>query len=139
MKDLLELYRLAEDHGVPVCWYKMESVESLSCKLEDGSSAIALNPWCTLSVADEKVKLAHELGHCETGSFYNRYSPYDIRAQHERRADRWAIKQLVPRDELMAAFARGRTELWELAEDFNVTEDFIKKAYKYYDDEGNET
>ena len=76
--------------------------------------------------------LAHELGHCVTGSFYNRYSEFDVIAKHERRADKWAIKKLIPEDELNDAFEHGIVEPWDLAEYFNVTEDFIIKAVEFY-------
>lgn len=132
MTDLLELYDLAEAHKVPVYWFDLQSTKSLSCRLEDGGGAIAMNPWSMTSLADEKVKLAHELGHCETGAFYNRYSSFDLRAQHERRADKWAIKKLIPKDELYAAISNGHTDVWDLAEYFNVTEDFMKKAIEFY-------
>lgn len=46
-----------------------------------------------LSSVDEKEALAHELGHCEYGGFYNRHSKYDIRAKAERRADKWGFCQ----------------------------------------------
>lgn len=133
MTELLELYDLAEDHDIPVYWFDLNTAESLSCRLCDGSNAIAMNPWSMASIADEKVKLAHELGHCETGSFYNKYSAFDIRTQHENRADRWAIKKLIPKDKLRSVVAYGHTTVWELAEDFDVTEDFMKKAIEYYD------
>ena len=35
-------------------------------------------------------------------------------------------------EDLDAAIAGGCTELWELAERFGVTEEFIKKAVCYY-------
>ena len=133
MTELLELYNLADEHGIPVYWFDLNTAESLSCRLGDGNNAIAMNPWSMTTIADEKVKLAHELGHCETDSFYNRYSPFDIRAQHENRADRWAIKKLIPKDELRAAVACGYTNVWELSEIFNVTENFMKKAIEYYE------
>ena len=41
---------------------------------------------------------------------------------------------LIPADELKDAFIHGITEPWELAEYFNVTEDYIQKAYRYYKD-----
>lgn len=40
----------------------------------------------------------------------------------------------MPFDKLLAAFRMGITELWELAEHFGVTEDFIKKAYALYEE-----
>lgn len=83
------------------------------------------------SVSEEKVKLAHELGHCETGAFYNRYSPFDLREKHERTANRWAVKKLVPKSELVTLLKKGY-ERWELAEHFEVTEDFINLAIRMY-------
>ena len=67
-----------------------------------------------------------------TGSFYNVYSPCDSRQRHENRADRWAIKKLITEDELERAVKKGYTELWELAEFFNVTEDLMRKAVSLY-------
>ncbi|MCI7650223.1 MAG: hypothetical protein SO436_09695 [Oscillospiraceae bacterium] len=55
--------------------------------------------------------MAHELGHCITGSFYNVYAVCDLRAKHERRADKWAIKKLVPRDKLKNAINSGFSEV----------------------------
>ena len=116
MADLLELYDLAEEHGTDICWFDLGAAESLSVLQSDGSCAIAMDPWRMSTLADEKVKLAHELGHCETGSFYNR----------------WAYKKLVPEDELRKAIQQGYQEPWELAEYFNVTEPFLRSALDYY-------
>ena len=98
----------------------------------DGECYIAIDPRKVASAADEKTKLAHEMGHCVTGAFYNVYSPWDIRQRHENRADKWAIKKLIPKDELELAVADGRTDIWELAEFFSVTEDFMRKAISLY-------
>lgn len=132
MIDLLDLYDLAEDHGTQVVWFDLEAAESLSMPLSDGSCAIAMNPWRMPTVADETVKLAHELGHCETGAFYNRYAARDVRQKYENRANKWAIKKLIPEDELIEAISKGYREPWELAEYFGVTEDFIRGALEYY-------
>ena len=67
MIDPIALYDLAEEHGIPVYWFDLYTAESLSVIQEDGNCAIALDPWRMPTLADEKVKLAHELGHCETG------------------------------------------------------------------------
>jgi hypothetical protein len=132
MNDLVDLYRLAERRGIGVYWYTLDSAESLSVALPDGSSAIAMDPWHLDTLADEKEKLAHELGHCETGSFYSQSAALDVRQKHENRADRWAIQQLIPESALDQAVADGFTELWQLADYFNVTPDFMKKAVCLY-------
>ena len=82
--------------------------------------------------ADERTRLAHEIGHCITGSFYSRYTAVDSRQRHENRADKWAVRRLISADDLDNAVAEGHTELWDLADYFGVTEDFIKKAVCLY-------
>ena len=80
----------------------------------------------------ERVHLSHELGHCLTGSFYSIHTAVDSRQRHENRADKWAVKKLIPVDELDAAVANGCSEIWELADRFGVTEQFMRKAVCYY-------
>ena len=69
---------------------------------------------------------------CITGSFYNIYATVDHRQRHENRADKWAVRKLIPKDELECAVADGCTEIWELAERFGVTEQFMQKAVCFY-------
>lgn len=130
--ELLELYQLADAEHIAVYSFDLPQTHSLSLMNNDGSCAVAIDPFGLNSTKDEKIRLAHELGHCVTGSFYNRYSDFDIRARSEYKADKWAIKKLIPKDELQAAFEQGYTEPWDLAEYFNVTEEFIIKAVNYY-------
>lgn len=130
--ELLELYQLADAEHIPVYSFDLPQTQSLSLMNNDGSCAVAIDPFGLNSTKDEKVRLAHELGHCVTGSFYNRYSDFDIKAKSEWKADKWAIKKLIPKDELPAAFEQGYAEPWDLAEYFNVTEEFIIKAVNYY-------
>lgn len=130
--ELLELYQLADAEHIPVYSFDLPQTHSLSLMNNDGSCAVAIDPFGLNSSKDEKIRLAHELGHCVTGSFYNRYSDFDIKARSEYKADKWAIKKLIPKDELQAAFEQGYTEPWDLAEYFNVTEEFIIKAVNYY-------
>ena len=134
MTELLDLYDLAEAHGTRVYWFDLESAESLSMPLADGTCAIALNPWRMDTIADEKVKLAHELGHCEEGAFYNRWAALDDRRKQERRAEKWAIKKLLPMEKLCRAFAEGYRESWELAEYFDLPEGFVRQAMEFYRD-----
>lgn len=132
MNHPLELYEFAEARGVDVDWFSMPQADSLSVMLPDGSCCIAVDPWKMHSLAEETVALAHELGHCETGSFYNQWAMLDVRQKHENRADKWAIRKLIPAAELDRVLREGHTELWDLAEQFGVTEDFMQKALWYY-------
>lgn len=130
--ELLELYQLADENNISVYSFDLPQTLSMSVRETDGSCAIAIDPFGLDSTKDEMIRLAHELGHCVTGSFYNRYSDLDIREKSEFSADKWAIKKLIPKDELQIAFKQGYTEPWDLAEYFNVTEEFVIKAFNYY-------
>ena len=132
MTELLELYRIAEQDHIVVDCFDLRSRESLSLMDEAGDCYIAIDPFKLRSEQDEKEKLAHELGHCETGSFYNQWAACDIRQKHENRADKWAVRRLVPPDELARAVNDGYTELWELAEQFGVSEEMIERAICLY-------
>ena len=132
MKSLEDFYRIAEEQNIAVDRFKLSSREALSLMDLNGQCFIALDPSKIQSEADECAKLAHELGHCVTGSFYNRYSSFDCRQLHENRADKWAIRQLITEDDLDQAVADGHTEIWDLAEHFGVTEQFMKKAICLY-------
>ena len=127
----LDLYAYAENRNIDVDWIPMRRATSLSVPLGDGY-AIALDPWKLGTLAQETVCLAHELGHCETGSFYNQYAALDVRPQHENRADKWAIRRLVPAEELDAAMADGCDTIPALADRFGVTELFMRKAVCWY-------
>ena len=127
----LDLYAYAEHRNIDVDWIPMRRATSLSVPLGDGY-AIALDPWKLSTLAQEAVCLAHELGHCETGSFYNRFAALDVRQQHENRADKWAIRRLVPEDDLDAAMADGCDTIPALADRFGVTEPFMRKAVCWY-------
>lgn len=132
MVDLIELYRYAENNEIDVDWIQMELASSLSIPLPDGTTAIALDPWKLDTIQKEVLSLAHEMGHCCTGSFYNIFATHDIRQKHENKADKWAVEYLIPKAELDKAVAEGHTELWDLAEYFGVTEDFMKKTVCWY-------
>ena len=132
MKTLLSLYEIAENDNIDIYCFELPTNESMSLMDDHGHCFIGIDPTLIKSTADEKVKLAHELGHCATGAFYNRYSSLDIRGKHERRADKWAIHRLIPREQFSEALDCRITEVWELAEYFNVTEDYIRKAAELY-------
>ena len=127
----LDLYAYAERRNIDVDWIPMRRATSLSVPLGD-RYAIALDPWKLGSLAQETVCLAHELGHCETGSFYNQYAALDVRQRHENRADKWAIQHLIPVEDLDEAVVEGCEDIPALSEHFCVTEDLMRKADCWY-------
>ena len=130
--EVRSLYELASQQNIQVLNYSLPHNGSISVMEEDGSCYIGMDDGVCDEGTLERVHLGHELGHCITGSFYNRYSSFDCRKRHENRADKWAIRNLIPVGELDDAIAMGCTELWALAEHFGVTEQFMKKAVCLY-------
>lgn len=98
----------------------------------DGTYGLFIDTSQLKTIADETVSVAHEAGHIFTGSTHVLDSPYAIIAQHENRANKWAIKKLLPFDEMKEAMKHGITTRYGLAEHFGVTEDFVQSAFDYY-------
>ena len=132
MTELVSLYRKAEQLNIPIYHLPLPQTGSMSVMDEGGRCAIGMDLPSRHTETEQRVRLAHELGHCVTGSFYNRYSPCDVRKLHENRADKYAIETLIPVEALDAAIAGGVTERCELAEYFGVDEAFLKKALCWY-------
>lgn len=127
-----QLYQLAQQENIEVLSYPLPQNGSMSVMLDGGQCFIGLDPSLRDGSVQERVHLSHELGHCVTGSFYNIYAAVDSRRRHENRADKWAVTTLISVEELDNAIAQGCTEVWELAEYFQVTEAFIRKALCWY-------
>ncbi len=130
--QIQNLYDLAKQQNIEVLSFPLPGNESMSVMLEDGRCFVGMDESVRDGGVQERVHLSHELGHCITGSFYNRYAAIDYRQRHENRANKWAIQALIPVEELDDAIAEGCTEIWELAERFQVTEAFVRKAVCLY-------
>jgi len=130
--EVKSLYEIAKQENIEVLVFPMEENSSMSVMEDDGRCFIGMDTCVLDGDVQERVHLSHEIGHCITGSFYNRYAAVDSRLRHENKANKWAINALIPVDELDDAVAQGCTELWDLAERFHVTEDFMKKAVCFY-------
>lgn len=127
-----DLYVLAEQQNIEVIETSLPENGSLSLMDDAGNCYIGIDESVMDGGALEIVHMAHELGHCLTGSFYNLHTRFDIRQRHENRADKWAVRQIISVEDLDTAIAAGYTEVWQLAEYFSVTEQFMRKAICLY-------
>lgn len=75
---------------------------------------------------------AHELGHCATGALHKVASPYELVERSEYRANSWCARNILTREAFREAFALGYTELWQLAEFFDLPEQDVKNALSYW-------
>ena len=118
---------IACENNIDVDNFPMRAIKSFS---RPGQIAIDTEKISTF--LELKDCLSHELGPCMTGSFYNIKNKLDVRARHEVRANRWKIQHEIPRGAFFDALEHGITEIWQLAEHFDVTEDFMRMAADYY-------
>jgi Zn-dependent peptidase ImmA (M78 family) len=129
MVKLNELMEICEEENITVM-----TADCPDC----GSVSLLYNGDCYIAVdggtpENEKLeRYAHEIGHCVRGAFYNRYSPFDIVTRYEKRADEWAVKRLISKDELIDAIQKNNDTIYLLAEYFGVSEDFMVKVCDYY-------
>ena len=74
----------------------------------------------------------HELGHVGTGALHKTSSPHETIERSEYRANRWVAEHYLTETDFREAFASGYTELWELAEHFDLPEQDVKNALTYW-------
>ena len=129
--EIRNLYALAQQQNIEVLSFPLPQTRSMSV-MEGEQCFIGMDASVRDGNVQERVHLSHELGHCVTGSFYSIHTAVDCRQRHENKADKWAIEQLIPVEQLDDAIAEGCTEIWDLAERFGVTEEFMRKAVCWY-------
>ena len=127
MTRLQRLYETADGLGLQICYFPMGRATAVSTP--DGF--IGMDVDKLEDSAGELACLAHEMGHCLTGSFYTLESDRCQRQRCEERADRWAMETLVPLNDLKRALEMVLRH-HELAELFGVTEEFLEKCLWYY-------
>ena len=132
MEDLFEQIYL---HDIRLFTCPVPGAKAATVELE-GIYGIFLDPDQIRDSAEELCVVAHELGHCMTGSTHCLSSSLDLIERHEYRADKYAVHRILPAKQIQRALHAGYTEIWQLAEYFNVTEPFLKRALDIYCREG---
>ena len=125
------LYKIAERERISVDFADLPHTRAFSIMVA-GKKFIAVDKNVSPESSEERVMLAHELGHLATDALYSVDSPPLYRKRFERKADIWAICKLIPLPSLKKAYKEGCESVSSLAEHFSVTEEFMQKAIKYY-------
>ena len=128
----IDFYQVAAEKGDPGDEMELPEVRSIAVAV-GSSGVVGLDNSQPMTRAEEQARLGHELGHCLYGGFYTRSSPFDMVERHEVRADRWYIKRAIPRKTLFRMLKQGY-DAWEIAEQLNTTEEYVRRAYYYYKD-----
>lgn len=127
MENILALYDQLNRAGVRFYHWDLDDVQASTIEI-DGNYGVFMDFSNIVTQAEELVAVAHEGGHVFTGATHKVSSPYDLIAKHEYKADKWAVQRLISPEALDAAVAEGYTDIHSLAEHFNVTIPFMKKA-----------
>lgn len=129
--ELEQLYKLAEDNGVHVMDFSLP--ENKAVTIDMGKECfVGVDPKVFGRECEEKVVLAHEMGHIATGGLYSIEADKTSRKKQEARAEKWAIERLVPKEALKEAIKNGCQDVQSLAEHFGITEEYMSQVLVYY-------
>lgn len=110
-------------------------IEVLECYLKK-AKGLSTRKWITvhtgLSTNEKRCVLAEEYCH----ALYNCGDITDLNDTLKRKqelfARRKSFEKLVPMGKIKESYFNGNTHLCEMAEDLEVTEEFLKQAIEYY-------
>lgn len=117
----------AEQENIEVIsWPLHGRTKGLYC---DGTIAISKNISTT---AEKTCVLAEELGHYHTSSGDIIDTSIILNRKQEEKARRWAMRRILPLNDIIKAYKAGCRSLYEMAEYLGVTEKFLLKALQTY-------
>ena len=137
--DLMQLYGYAEQKGVIVAPWKIDNRKACAIKM-GRNYHILMNDCLIDGERDERVVLAHELGHCRSDRMYylqdycNPLYKANI-AKAERKAKDEACRLLVNPEELKKALRENDTE-YAAAESLDIDLFTFRDVVEYYQTKG---
>ena len=137
--DLMQLYGYAEQKGIIVAPWKIDNRKACAIKM-GRNYHILMNDCLIDGERDERVVLAHELGHCRSDRMYylqdycNPLYKANI-AKAERKAKDEACRLLVSPDELKKALRENDTE-YAAAESLDIDLFTSRDVVEYYQTKG---
>lgn len=132
--NLIGLHNLARENNIDVLFFKHKK-NGCAIKLPSGEMVVGLNITIYNEQCEREV-LAEELAHCLTNSFYylqNTTSPIYLSnvAKAETTALHKKMELLINANDLKQALNKT-TNVYELAEMFDVDSNFLQQTMKYY-------
>ncbi|MBQ4111113.1 MAG: ImmA/IrrE family metallo-endopeptidase [Clostridia bacterium] len=132
MTKLNQIYdEIKNDKAINIYDYKMKDLDAATIEI-DKNYGIFVDYSKLTNQHEEFMRVAHELGHCKTGSTHFMNSPLEIIEKHEYKANKWIVNKLLPLEEIKKAGKKGITEISDLAEYFDLPEEFIRLSYYIY-------
>ena len=136
MFELSQFYDYCRRNDVDVIPYRGAPQPGATVR-DRGQYAIFLDFSKILSTRLLRGVCCHELGHAATGALHKVSSPYELWERSEYRANRYVAQNFLTEEAFREAFSAGCTELWQLAEYFDLPEQDIKNALTYWSERKN--
>ena len=131
MFEISDFYNYCKAHQVDVIPY-LGCPQPGATVRDQGYYAVFLDFSKIRSTRLLRGVCCHELGHAATGALHKVDSPFEMVERSEYRANRWAAETFMTESDFREAFAAGCTELWQLAEYFDMPEEDVSKALTYW-------
>lgn len=131
MFELSDFYSYCRQNHVPVIPYMGAPAPGTTIH-DRGKYAIFLDFSQIPTTRLLRSVCCHEMSHIETGALHKAGSPYELVERSEYRANRHTAQTVLTVSAFREAFALGLTELWQLAEYFDLPEQDIEKALCYW-------
>lgn len=133
MFELCDFYNFCQKNDIDIIPFP--NAPSAGVTIRDGKEyAIFLDFAKIQSTRLLKGVCCHEIGHAASGALHKVSSPYELVERSEYRANRWVAQNFLTEENFRVAFASGYTELWQLADYFDLPEDVIRACLSYWID-----
>lgn len=129
--DINAVYNKIKNNNILLFSQHMPGIKAATIEI-DNNFGIFINYDDIENSDEEFCVVAHEYGHCVSGSTHKLNSKYDLVCRHEYRADRRAILDFLPIEQIKQAIKHGCKYKYEFAEFLNVPEQFIDRAFEHY-------
>lgn len=132
MKNLIDVYNDAESKDLPIIPVHFTNKKAGIVHIDD-TTLICADYNKFENTKEEKVCIAEEVAHYDTGSFYPIYSDdYALIDKAEYRARKKVYNELIPYSELLNKIKEYKGNIEELSEYFGVPRSDIITAFFCY-------
>ena len=131
MFALSDFYQYCRKNGVDVIPYPGAPAPGTTIR-DGGYYAVFLDFSRIQDLRLLRGVCCHELGHAATGALHKVASPYEMWERSEYRANRYMAQHFLRAEDFQEAFDAGYTEVWQLAEYFELPEQDVKNALTYW-------
>lgn len=131
MFELSDFYDYCRKNRVQVIPF--QGVPSPGATIRDGAKyAVFLDFSQIPSTRLLRGVCCHEMSHVATGALHKVSSPFELVERSEYRANRYMAQKFLSEADFREAFQAGCREPWQLAEWFDLPQEDVERALRYW-------